>query len=223
MQQLYVILQSVFWWLTLPLEQPSQVVSVVVLAVPDCCVGLYVLQNPHGCTPRPDSYPNSPSEPAYMPLNNFDTIRSYGSAGDELENLPQYSREFVQNISKPNSLYHHHTPQINPLGTPRGSTVGSMVGSTLSSTLGSPGTTNVAADTDSLHKPWKDALAHNLKDTYYENNKIQNGLYFLVCVFSKSVVEDLGISFTTWWYYLLIKLTQNVHINYFYHNYYHYY
>ncbi|XP_042222155.1 fat-like cadherin-related tumor suppressor homolog isoform X3 [Homarus americanus] len=134
-------------------------------------------QNPHGCTPRPDSYPTSPSEPAYMPLNNFDTIRSYGSAGDELENLPQYPREFVQNISKSNSLYHHHTPQINPLGTPRGSTLGSMVGSGLGSTMCSPGTTT-AADTDSLHKPWKDALAHNLKDTYYENNKIQNDVKF---------------------------------------------
>lgn len=136
-----------------------------------------MLQNPHGCTPRPDSYPTSPSEPAYMPLNNFDTIRSYGSAGDELENLPQYSREFVQNISKPNSLY-HHTPQINPLGTLRGSTLGSTVSSTLGSALCSPGTAT-PADTDSLHKPWKDALAHNLKDTYYENNKIQNGLYHL--------------------------------------------
>ncbi|XP_064094852.1 fat-like cadherin-related tumor suppressor homolog isoform X3 [Macrobrachium nipponense] len=129
-------------------------------------------QNPHGCTPRPDSYPTSPSEPAYMPLNNFDTIRSYGSAGDELENLPQYSRDFVQNISKPNSLL-HHTPQINPLGTPRGSTMGSTRGSTLCS----PSSTN-AADSDSLHKPWKDALAHNLKDTYYENNKIQNDVKF---------------------------------------------
>ena len=113
-----------------------------------------------------------------MPLNNFDTIRSYGSAGDELENLPQYSREFVQNISKPNSLYHHHTPQINPLGTLRGSTLGSTMGSTMSSTLGSalcsPGTAT-AVDNDSLHKPWKDALSLNLKDTYYENNKIQNG------------------------------------------------
>ena len=146
------------------------------VAVPDCRVGLYVLQNPHGCTPRPDSYPTSPSEPAYMPLNNFDTIRSYGSAGDELENLPQYSRDFVQNISKPGSLYHHHTPQINPLGTLRGSTMGSTVSSTRGSTLCSPGTAT-PVDTDSLHKPWKDALAHNLKDTYYENNKIQNGLY----------------------------------------------
>nr|XP_053631087.1 fat-like cadherin-related tumor suppressor homolog isoform X2 [Cherax quadricarinatus] len=134
-------------------------------------------QNPHGCTPRPDSYPTSPSEPAYMPLNNFDTIRSYGSAGDELENLPQYPREFVQNISKSNSLYHHHTPQINPLGTPRGSTLGSLVGSGLGSAICSPGTAT-PADTDSLHKPWKDALAHNLKDTYYENNKIQNDVKF---------------------------------------------
>ncbi|XP_063848744.1 fat-like cadherin-related tumor suppressor homolog isoform X3 [Scylla paramamosain] len=134
-------------------------------------------QNPHGCTPRPDSYPTSPSEPAYMPLNNFDTIRSYGSAGDELENLPQYSRDFVQNISKPGSLYHHHTPQINPLGTLRGSTLGSTVSSTRGSALCSPGTAT-PVDTDSLHKPWKDALAHNLKDTYYENNKIQNDVKF---------------------------------------------
>ncbi|MPC99697.1 hypothetical protein E2C01_095125 [Portunus trituberculatus] len=138
-------------------------------------------ENPHGCTPRPDSYPTSPSEPAYMPLNNFDTIRSYGSAGDELENLPQYSRDFVQNISKPGSLYHHHTPQINPLGTLRGSTLGSTVSSTRGSPLCSPGTAT-PVDTDSLHKPWKDALAHNLKDTYYENNKIQNGLYLLLLV-----------------------------------------
>ena len=142
--------------------------------MPDCCVGLYMLQNPHGCTPRPDSFPTSPSEPAYMPLNNFDTIRSYGSAGDELENLPQFSRDFVQNISKPNSLL-HHTPQINPLGTPRGSTLGSTRGSTLCS----PAST-IAAEADSLHKPWKDALAHNLKDTYYANSKIQNGLYYQI-------------------------------------------
>ena len=171
----FFLSDTIFCWLTLAPVDPRQVLSVV-LAVPDCCVGLYVLQNPHGCTPRPDSYPTSPSEPAYMPLNNFDTIRSYGSAGDELENLPQYSREFVQNISKPNSLYHHHTPQINPLGTLRGSTLGSTVSSTLGSALCSPGTAT-PVDNDSLHKPWKDALAHNLKDTYYENNKIQNGLY----------------------------------------------
>lgn len=172
-------------------KQPRQVM-IVVLAAPYCCVGLYVLQNPHGCTPRPDSYPTSPSEPAYMPLNNFDTIRSYGSAGDELENLPQYSRDFVQNISKPNSLHHHHhlhTPQINPLGTPRGSTLGSTMGST----LGSPGST-LAADTDSLHKPWKDALAHNLKDTYYENNKIQNGLY---CARLHSLMRSSSQSLTS--------------------------
>ncbi|XP_076056118.1 FAT atypical cadherin kugelei isoform X2 [Oratosquilla oratoria] len=130
-------------------------------------------QNPHATSTtttstRPDhllAYPNSPGEPVYMPLNNFDTIRSYGSAGDELENLPQHSKDFVQNIAKPSSYNNHHYAPVgtNPLGTPRGSL------------LGSPGS---AGDADSLHKPWKDALGHNLKDAYYESNKIQNDVKF---------------------------------------------
>ena len=96
-----------------------------------------------------------------MPLNNFDTIRSYGSAGDELENLPTYSREFVQNISKP--ITSNHNPQSsNSLGMTK-----------LSPGMqGYPG----SPDLDSLHKSWKGALANNLKEAYYDSGKIQNGL-----------------------------------------------
>ncbi|CAL4062739.1 unnamed protein product, partial [Meganyctiphanes norvegica] len=130
--------------------------------------------NPNSCTPRPDSFPTSSAEPAYMPLNNFDTIRSYGSAGDELENLPQYSREFMQNISKGSNTLNsagyaahpQHSTNVLP-GTSRSATLST-----------SASTSNMVVDADSLHKPWKDALANNLKDTYYDRGKIQNDVKF---------------------------------------------
>lgn len=104
-----------------------------------------------------------------MPLNNFDTIRSYGSAGDELENLPQYSRNFVQNITKANTLHNQNrTPSMNnpSLGMFR-SNSGLM-----------PHSAYCPPEDESLHKPWKDALGLSLKEAYYEAGKIQNGLYF---------------------------------------------
>ncbi|KAJ8953022.1 hypothetical protein NQ318_015384 [Aromia moschata] len=55
------------------------------------------------CPPRPVSYtPSSQNDPIYncnatVMLNNLDTLRSYGSAGDELENVPP---DYVRNLNR---------------------------------------------------------------------------------------------------------------------------
>ncbi|KAJ8918141.1 hypothetical protein NQ315_011598 [Exocentrus adspersus] len=54
------------------------------------------------CPPRPVSYtPSSQNDPIYncatVMLNNLDTLRSYGSAGDELENVPP---DYVKNLNR---------------------------------------------------------------------------------------------------------------------------
>lgn len=49
---------------------------------------------------RPASFTASTHD-SYAALNNFDTVRSYGSAADDLENIPRYSQDFMQSISKP--------------------------------------------------------------------------------------------------------------------------
>ncbi|CAL4064237.1 unnamed protein product, partial [Meganyctiphanes norvegica] len=133
---------------------------------------LEATHNLHGCTSRSESFPTNPSEPVYMPLNNFDTIRSYGSAGDELENLPHYSREFMNSISKGNSLQHQYkhcnSHASNPIGSDH-----------RSATLGSSShASNATPDKDTLHKAWKGALSNNLKDTYYDRAKIQNDVKY---------------------------------------------
>ncbi|RXG73128.1 Fat-like cadherin-related tumor suppressor-like protein [Armadillidium vulgare] len=124
------------------------------------------------CTTRPESFPLSPiSEPVYAPLNNFDTIRSYGSAGDELENLPQYSRDFVHNITKVNSL---HNQNRNP--SVSNSSTGISRASSGSGFM--PQVSFRSPESDSLHKPWKEALGLSLKDAYYEAGKIPNDVKF---------------------------------------------
>ena len=117
--------------------------------------------------PRPASYTPCANEPTYIPLNNLDTIRSYGSAADELEAYPMLG---IPTYGL-NSDYH---PNLNrPAGASNG--IGSQ---------SPPMPINEAlSDTDSLHKPcWSD-LESNLKGCYYEANKIHNGncvfpLYF---------------------------------------------
>ena len=52
---------------------------------------------------RPASYV-SPNDPAHRQLNNFDTVRSYGSAADELEAMPLFPPERRQPCSIPPSL-----------------------------------------------------------------------------------------------------------------------
>lgn len=50
------------------------------------------------CTPRPASYTSGSNNEVYTgPLNNLDTVRSYGSAGDELENVPP---DYVKNLNR---------------------------------------------------------------------------------------------------------------------------
>ncbi|XP_063239987.1 LOW QUALITY PROTEIN: fat-like cadherin-related tumor suppressor homolog [Bacillus rossius redtenbacheri] len=61
---------------------------------------LEVTQVPPQCAPRPASYtPSSNNEPPPCLLNNLDTLRSYGSAGDELEGVvpPDYLRNLNRN------------------------------------------------------------------------------------------------------------------------------
>ncbi|BES90547.1 Laminin G domain [Nesidiocoris tenuis] len=55
------------------------------------------------CTPRPASYTSGSNNDVYNgPLNNLDTVRSYGSAGDELENAhPDYVKNLNRNANSP--------------------------------------------------------------------------------------------------------------------------
>ncbi|XP_065574069.1 fat-like cadherin-related tumor suppressor homolog isoform X5 [Artemia franciscana] len=59
-------------------------------------------QVPPMLPPRPSSYSPSGNEQNYVALNNLDTIRSYGSAGDELETLPMlnsYAQSEFSNLN----------------------------------------------------------------------------------------------------------------------------
>ncbi|KAL1114860.1 hypothetical protein AAG570_007684, partial [Ranatra chinensis] len=55
------------------------------------------------CVQRPASYTSGSNNEVYSsPLNNLDTVRSYGSAGDELENVPpDYVRNLNRNSNSP--------------------------------------------------------------------------------------------------------------------------
>nr|CAD7395413.1 unnamed protein product [Timema poppensis] len=74
---------------------------------------LEVTQAPPQCPPRPASYtPSSNNETAPYPvgvLNNLDTLRSYGSAGDELENVPP---DYLRNLNR-----NPPTPVVSPATT----------------------------------------------------------------------------------------------------------
>lgn len=94
---------------------------------------------------RPLSYTPSNHDSYSSALNNYETVCSYGSAGDDLENINRYSNEFLQVINKPTSI----PPSLPP-----------------------PPPSNSPSDSDSLHKPW--CMENNLKDNYCET-KIQNG------------------------------------------------
>lgn len=61
-------------------------------------------RDPPLCPPRPVSYTPSTHEQPYINavvLNNLDTLRSYGSAGDELENVPPDYRRNLNRTSVP--------------------------------------------------------------------------------------------------------------------------
>ncbi|XP_068083906.1 fat-like cadherin-related tumor suppressor homolog [Anabrus simplex] len=71
---------------------------------------LEITQVPPQCPPRPASYtPSTNNDPVPSLYNNLDTLRSYGSAGDELENVPP---DYVRNLNSllPSS---HHPITVN--------------------------------------------------------------------------------------------------------------
>ncbi|XP_043267899.1 fat-like cadherin-related tumor suppressor homolog isoform X3 [Venturia canescens] len=115
-----------------------------------------IQREPPQCPPRPASYtPSSNNEPANygtaaaIALNNLDTLRSYGSAGDELENFPP---DYLRNLNR-------STPV--PTGT---LTIGNPVGGNAT-----------GSDTDSLHKPmWQEQM--HLASFITDTAKIKNDL-----------------------------------------------
>ncbi|KAK2713684.1 hypothetical protein QYM36_009530 [Artemia franciscana] len=63
---------------------------------------LLIFQVPPMLPPRHSSYSPSGNEQHYVTLNNLDTIRSYGAAGDELETLPMlnsYAQSEFSNLN----------------------------------------------------------------------------------------------------------------------------
>ncbi|KAK0095182.1 hypothetical protein PV326_009029, partial [Microctonus aethiopoides] len=115
-----------------------------------------IQREPPQCPPRPASYtPSSNNEPtsygtsAAVALNNLDTLRSYGSAGDELENFPP---DYLRNLNRSTPIPNPTLTLANPVG-------GNATGS----------------DTDSLHKPnWQDQM--HLASFISDTPKIKNDL-----------------------------------------------
>ena len=137
------------------------------------------LQSPPMLPPRPASYTPSANEPTYIPLNNLDTIRSYGSAADELETYPMLAMPTFGTIGHNNPDFH---PNLNRNGMVLGSSSTNNGGLGMSRTAGSPllmADHDALSDSDSLHKPcWSD-VESNLKGSYYEAAKIHNGTWLL--------------------------------------------
>ncbi|XP_046394541.1 fat-like cadherin-related tumor suppressor homolog isoform X2 [Ischnura elegans] len=114
---------------------------------------LEISQVPPQCPPRPASYtPSGANDPttaaavAFTTLNNLDTLRSYGSAGDELESTvpPDYLR----------NLNHSHTRGGLSNG---GGTIGGVATTPLLVPVTSP---NSVGGSDSLQKPWATETAN---------------------------------------------------------------
>lgn len=119
------------------------------------CDSFFLQREPPQCPPRPASYtPSSNNEPATygnsaaVALNNLDTLRSYGSAGDELENFPP---DYLRNLNRSTPVPPPSLTLANPVG-------GNATGS----------------DTDSLHKPtWQEQM--QLASFITDTTKIKNG------------------------------------------------
>jgi protocadherin Fat 1/2/3 len=143
--------------------------------------------------PRPASYTPSVSEPTYLPLNNLDTIRSYGSAADELETYPMLGMP-PYNGNGMGSVGGHNNPDYHPnLNRPAVIGMASNGGSVMSGggCLSSPPllmpALDALSDSDSVHKPrWSD-LESNLKGSYYEAAKIHNGTSWLETCFHQTL------------------------------------
>lgn len=76
------------------------------------------------CSPIANSLPQRPT--SYVEnLNNFDTVRSYGSAADELESLPNNPcNDFIRNLKKINPPVASVSPQLNQATADDGSQTG---------------------------------------------------------------------------------------------------
>ncbi|XP_045031201.1 fat-like cadherin-related tumor suppressor homolog isoform X3 [Daphnia magna] len=133
-------------------------------------------QVPPMLPPRPASYTPSIGEPTYLPLNNLDTIRSYGSAADELETYPMLGMP-TYNGNGMGSIGGHNNPDYHPnLNRPSGVGMASNGGTVLASPPLLLPAHDALSDSDSVHKPrWSD-LESNLKGSYYEAAKIHNDL-----------------------------------------------
>lgn len=113
---------------------------------------------------------------AAVALNNLDTLRSYGSAGDELENFPP---DYLRNLNR-------STPVPNPTLALTNTAVGNA---TLS-------------DTDSLHKPiWQEQM--HLVSFNSDTAKIKNGKYSVNRIF---LTHNLFISSSSSSSFLLLRL-----------------
>lgn len=122
---------------------------------------------PPQCPPRPASYtPSSNNEQVFLgctssaavALNNLDTLRSYGSAGDELENFPP---DYLRNLNR---------------STPVSSTGCQLPNSVNTSNPSGGGGAGIACD---LEKPsWQEQM--QLATFISDANKIKNGqiLYY---------------------------------------------
>lgn len=119
-------------------------------------VCFFLQREPPQCPPRPASYtPSSNNEPvaysntAAVALNNLDTLRSYGSAGDELEIIPP---DYLRNLNR-------RTPVPPP---------------SLGHSIPVGGNNAGGSDNDSLHKPsWQEQM--QLASFISDAAKIKNG------------------------------------------------
>ncbi|CAI9732107.1 protocadherin Fat 1 isoform X3 [Octopus vulgaris] len=100
---------------------------------------------------RPASYTPSNHDSSLNTLNNFDTVRNYGSAADQLENvhnIPVYSCDHLQTFSP----YPRNGASVPP-------------------SLPPPPPSNSASDTDSIQKPTWELDYPNILENYTESER----------------------------------------------------
>ncbi|XP_064610099.1 protocadherin Fat 1-like isoform X2 [Liolophura sinensis] len=113
-------------------------------------------------SPRPPPVPNRPA--SYTPsnhdsvntLNNFDTVRNYGSAADDLEsihNIPVYNSEYLQTFTGPRTTPASIPPSLPP-----------------------PPPSNSASDSDSIQKAHWEFDYPNIMENYGEDKKYADNL-----------------------------------------------
>lgn len=131
----------------------------------------FLQREPPQCPPRPASYtPSSNNEPvaysntAAVALNNLDTLRSYGSAGDELEIIPP---DYLRNLNRRTPVPPPSLGHSIPVG-------GNSAGS----------------DNDSLHKSsWQEQM--QLASFISDAAKIKNGKFDHIPFSPKKKIPNL--------------------------------